>query len=177
MFAPQVSAMTDHFINLNCANCGAKVDVYDDLDRFACGYCGTESMVQRRGTVALKAVTEAVKKVQIGTDKTAAELALVRLEKELRALKAEEQRFLSKLDTKTGQLTLFVAVVAVFGIVPAHSMGGGAGVVFGTLVITCGLAGIWSIVNRNPPKEVTDVQAKLRHIQQRMAELRTVVDS
>src|ERR1051325_912815 len=72
--------MSEHFINLNCANCGAKLNVYDDMQRFACGYCGTEMVVQRRGgTVALKAVTEAIQKVQIGTDKTAAELALVRL--------------------------------------------------------------------------------------------------
>jgi ribosomal protein S27E len=62
----------DHFINLNCANCGAKLEVYDDMERFACGYCGTELIAQRRGgTVALRAVTEAIKKVQIGTDKTA----------------------------------------------------------------------------------------------------------
>jgi predicted RNA-binding Zn-ribbon protein involved in translation (DUF1610 family) len=67
--------MSDRFINLNCAHCGAKLDVYDDMERFACGYCGTEMIVQRRGgTVALKAVTEAIQKVQIGTDKTAAEL-------------------------------------------------------------------------------------------------------
>ena len=48
--------MTPHFINLNCTNCGAKpLDVHDDddMERFACGYCGTEIIVQRRGgTVA-----------------------------------------------------------------------------------------------------------------------------
>jgi DNA-directed RNA polymerase subunit RPC12/RpoP len=80
--------MSDSFIKLNCANCGAKLDVYDDMDRFACAYCGTEMVVQRRGgTVALKAVTEAIRKVQIGTDKTAAELALVRLDKEVKQLR------------------------------------------------------------------------------------------
>jgi ribosomal protein S27AE len=72
--------MPEHFINLNCANCGGKLEVYDDMDRFACGYCGTEQIVQRRGgTVALKAVTEAIQTVQIGTDKKAAELAVFRL--------------------------------------------------------------------------------------------------
>ncbi len=50
--------MPDHFISPNCANCGAKLDVYDDMDLFACGYCGTEMLAKRRGgTVALHAVT------------------------------------------------------------------------------------------------------------------------
>src|ERR1700734_3064652 len=82
--------MDEHFINLNCANCGAKLDVYDDMERFSCGYCGTELIVQRRGgTVALKNVTEAIKRVQVGTDKTAAELALVRLDQESARLDEE----------------------------------------------------------------------------------------
>src|ERR1039457_5902622 len=59
--------MSDHFINLTCANCGGKLEVYDDMERFACGYCGSEMLVQRRGgTVILKAITEAIQKVQIG---------------------------------------------------------------------------------------------------------------
>jgi hypothetical protein len=54
--------------------------VYDDVERFACGYCGSAMIVQRRGgIIALKAVTEAIQKVHAGTDKTAAELALFRL--------------------------------------------------------------------------------------------------
>jgi len=76
--------MAAGYISLNCASCGAKLDVYEDMERFSCSYCGTELIVQRRGgTVALKAVTEAIRKVQIGTDKTAAELAIPRLEIEL----------------------------------------------------------------------------------------------
>lgn len=47
-------------------------------------------IVQRRGgTVALKAVTEAIKQVQLGTDKTAAELAIVRLEREYSILQSQ----------------------------------------------------------------------------------------
>lgn len=71
-------------ITLNCRNCGAKLDVYEDMDRFTCSYCGAGMLVERRGgTVMLKAVTDAIQKVQSGTDKTAAELALVRLKEEL----------------------------------------------------------------------------------------------
>jgi len=69
--------MPENFISLKCQSCGGKLDVYEDMERFACGYCGSEMIVQRRGgTIALKLVQEAIKKVQIGTDQTAAELAL-----------------------------------------------------------------------------------------------------
>src|SRR5438046_5759347 len=83
--------MPDNFVPLKCQSCGGKLDVYLDMERFACGYCGTEMVVQRRGgTVALKLVQEAVKKVQIGTDKTAAELAIVRCEREMKGLRGKE---------------------------------------------------------------------------------------
>jgi hypothetical protein len=53
-------------------------------------------LVQRRGgTVALKAVTEAIKQVQVGTDKTAAELALVRLQNELSLLRSQHRKALA----------------------------------------------------------------------------------
>src|SRR6266581_1910663 len=95
--------MPENFITLKCESCGGKLEVYDDIERFACGYCGTEMVVQRRGgTVALKLVQEAIKKVQIGTDKTAAELALVRLTNDLNPLKTKAQRL--RNDPKSGQL-------------------------------------------------------------------------
>jgi len=73
--------MSDKFVNLSCANCGAKLEIYNDMDRFACGFCGAEMLVHRRGgTVALKVVMNAAKKVRIATDKTAPESAIVRLE-------------------------------------------------------------------------------------------------
>jgi ribosomal protein S27AE len=51
--------VTDHFVKLKCENCGSGFDVYDDMDRFACGYCGTEMAVQRRGgTIMLQPVTD-----------------------------------------------------------------------------------------------------------------------
>jgi DNA-directed RNA polymerase subunit RPC12/RpoP len=51
--------MTDHFIKLSCENCGSGLEIYDDTDQFACGYCGSQIVVQRRGgTVVLKLVAE-----------------------------------------------------------------------------------------------------------------------
>jgi ribosomal protein S27E len=63
--------MSERFIPLRCQSCGGKLDIYDDMERFACGHCGTEMIVLRRGgTVALKVVTGATSEVQAGTDET-----------------------------------------------------------------------------------------------------------
>jgi DNA-directed RNA polymerase subunit RPC12/RpoP len=81
-------------ISLNCKNCGAALSVYEDMDRFACGYCGTELLVERRGgTVCLKRIESIIEGVREGTDKTAAELAAVRLSRELGQLIAAEQAY------------------------------------------------------------------------------------
>ena len=74
-------------LTLKCPSCGAALEIAPDMERFACGYCGTEQIVQRRGgTVALKAITAAITQIQIGTDRTAAELAIQRLSRELATL-------------------------------------------------------------------------------------------
>jgi ribosomal protein S27AE/cell division protein FtsB len=84
-------------ITMKCANCGAGLQVASDMDHFACSYCGASLSVARQGgTVALNLVADSIAKVQVGTDRTAAELALVRLPKEIeerhRELDAMEER-------------------------------------------------------------------------------------
>ncbi len=77
-------------LTLKCPGCGAGLDVTPEMDRFACGYCGTEQIVQRQGgTVALKLITDAILQVQSGTDRTAAELAIRRINDEVAALDFE----------------------------------------------------------------------------------------
>ena len=72
------------FISLACPNCGGRLEIYDDMDRFACSFCGSEILAQRRGgAVLLTRVENAIHRVQVGTDKTASELALPRLHSEL----------------------------------------------------------------------------------------------
>jgi hypothetical protein len=64
------------------------------MTQFACGYCGSNQVVERSGgTVSLKPVVEAVARVQIGTDKTAAELAIPRLQQELSRLQSRRQEY------------------------------------------------------------------------------------
>jgi ribosomal protein S27AE len=73
------------FASMNCPGCGAGLQVTTAMDFFACGYCGMSiRAVRQGGTVAL--VAEALARIKTGTDKTAAELALVRLKDELKTI-------------------------------------------------------------------------------------------
>lgn len=106
--------MTEMFVALKCQNCGGSLEVYDDMNRFACGYCGTEMIVQRRGgTVALKTVTEAIQRVQIGTDKTAAELAIARYQSEWNDL-SSRRKVLSDKQSSDMTKCFVVGGIAVF---------------------------------------------------------------
>lgn len=85
--------MSEHFIQLKCTSCGGKLDIYDDMERFSCGYCGAEMIAKRRGgTVSLDLIHDEVKKVRMGTDKTAAELAIVRLNNEISAAQKKQEK-------------------------------------------------------------------------------------
>lgn len=74
----------DDFITLTCKSCGGKLQITPEIDDFACMYCGTEYRVKREGgIVALTPIVEELKKVSVSTDKTASELAIVRLKEEI----------------------------------------------------------------------------------------------
>ena len=174
--------MSQHFINLNCANCGAKLDIYDDIEHFSCGYCGTQLIVQRRGgTVALKAVKEAIQKVQIGTDKTAAELALVRIEKESSELKAKLAAVERRMSGKGCQIGCLVLVVILFEFF--FIAGGDTGFAVGLLVMLAVMLPIAHHYERNNERqskqkqEVADLTAKLEKLNQEADEHRRFLES
>jgi hypothetical protein len=78
------------FVTLSCPCCGGKLEITNDLDRFACGFCGQEHVVRRGGgVVSLAPVVEGLKQVQLGVDKTASELAIVRLKPEVAELEGQ----------------------------------------------------------------------------------------
>jgi hypothetical protein len=90
-------------INLSCRSCGARLTIGQSLDRFACGYCGAELLVERSGgTVSLTLVEERLEGIRAGTDKTAAELAIRRLESDLAKVEPS-YRSLQSLLQKTDQ--------------------------------------------------------------------------
>lgn len=84
------------FVTLSCPTCGSRLQVTSDLERFACSYCGNEHVVRRAGgIVALDPVIEDVRRVRVGVDKTASELAIKRLEIEVPQL---EQTVLQRIE-------------------------------------------------------------------------------
>lgn len=80
-------------ISLKCTGCGASLDITPDLDVFSCSYCGARQIVRRgTGTISLKPLEEAISRVQHGTDRTAAELAVRRLREDLATADLELRR-------------------------------------------------------------------------------------
>lgn len=172
--------MADPFINLNCVNCGAKLEVYDDMDRFACGCCGTEMLVQRRGgTVALRAVAEAIRKVQIGTDKTAAEPALARLDKELEQVKADYAKAQTVLATGPPGVACAVVLVALLLFIGISLTSQLPGFLAVCIIVTTGVA-VWGYKrNREHKREwsqtLAEARSKILQMQKQIEENRTTV--
>lgn len=78
------------FVSLTCPSCGGRLQIGNDVNRFACSYCGGEHIVQRSGgIVSLAPVVAGLEKLQVGVDKTAAELAIRRLKSEIQGLQTE----------------------------------------------------------------------------------------
>jgi hypothetical protein len=76
---------------LQCPGCGAKLSVAKSLEVFGCSYCGaTIKLAQSGGTVALELLTGHLEGVRRGTDKTAAELALRRLNETLATFRRDK---------------------------------------------------------------------------------------
>ena len=82
------------FITLTCPNCAGKLQITDDINRFACMYCGVEHVVRRGGGIVtlqpvvdeLKKVSTGISGVKVGVDRTASELAIQRLQSEIQEL-------------------------------------------------------------------------------------------
>ena len=72
------------FITMTCKSCGGKLQITNEIEDFACLYCGTEFLIKREGgIVALPLIEEDIKKVSVSTDITASEFAIIRLKNEI----------------------------------------------------------------------------------------------
>jgi hypothetical protein len=81
------------YVTLSCPSCGGQLEITSDIDRFACAHCGTEHIVRRGGgLVSLSPVVEGIHQVRMGVDRTASELAIPRLEKQVAQLEAMRRR-------------------------------------------------------------------------------------
>lgn len=95
------------FITLTCPNCSGRLQITDDINRFACMYCGVEHVVRRGGGIItlqpvvdeLKKVNTGISGVKVGVDRTASELAIQRLQSELNELTRKRQELETVLNS------------------------------------------------------------------------------
>lgn len=79
-------------ITLTCPTCGARLKVTDQIHLLHCRNCGNEHMVVRNAeSIYLAPIAQDVRGIRVGVDKTAAELAMTRLSKEMEALEMRRQ--------------------------------------------------------------------------------------
>jgi DNA-directed RNA polymerase subunit RPC12/RpoP len=72
-------------IKLSCNSCGAKLELTDDISRFACAHCGSEWIVERGGgVVCLKGLEDGLKRVEGGICELVQEIKAGRSEEEIR---------------------------------------------------------------------------------------------
>ncbi len=105
------------FVTLTCPSCDAQLKIPNDINRFACRYCGCENIVNRDDDViSLSRFTKQLKQAQqtsSGVDRMASELAITRLRKEI-----EDNmimiRKLNKADEEARGCFLFPVVYALW---------------------------------------------------------------
>lgn len=128
------------FIPVKCAGCGGNLDITPEMENFSCGYCGTAQVVQRSGgTISLKVVGDAIKRVQVGTDKTAAELAIKRLTGELAFMQQaiSDNAFMkrAKITDSNKLFWILFFIVSFFDFIISLALGGIFGSVFFFVVL------------------------------------------
>lgn len=153
------------FITLTCPTCGGKLQITDDVERFACSHCGNEHVVRRAGgTVSLAPVMAGLKEVKASTDRVGAELAIQRLTREMdeallrRDLARDKQLKIARTPANPsglilGLVSLLTALGAVFALVGVATLVtgnqssaapmlvcGGGGALLGVVVIWTGIA-------------------------------------
>lgn len=112
------------FVTLSCPSCGGKLEITNDVERFACSHCGREHVVKRSGgVVSLSPVVDALNKVGVGVDKTAAELAIVRLKEEITYLQRERNTLLQQWPRPEDRLNfIYISVIVLGFLLPIISL-------------------------------------------------------
>lgn len=92
------------FVTLTCPSCGGKLQITNDIERFACGHCGNEHMVKRGGgIVSLAPVVNELKKVAKSSDRTAIETTIIRLNGEISTLRDRSDELKRRINRSHNQ--------------------------------------------------------------------------
>ena len=106
------------FITLTCPSCGSKLKITEEIERFACISCGNEHIVKRgEGAISIQPVVEGIAKVQVGVDKTASELAIVRINRELHDLEDEYRHLSADYPGGTGSSSSMIFYIGIVTII------------------------------------------------------------
>ena len=109
--------MESPMVALECPKCGARLEVTPDLETFACGHCGASVRVRRSGgTISIERIEARLSNLERNTDRTAAELAIVRHEKDLARIEDELSVSGAANSTKVGAGFGCGAILAILGL-------------------------------------------------------------
>lgn len=166
-------------LKLSCASCSAPLEIGEGLERFACSYCGTEQIVERSGGVVwLRKVEAAIKAVQSGTDRTAAELALVRLHRELEEAKENKAELIRAADAKLSRArderkahTLIIFAIALFVLPFIIALVNSKPNGFSVLVWLAGTFGISTLAFRSIEMPYIDTRQAVAEVDDRIAKI------
>ncbi len=133
------------FVSLTCPSCNGKLQIGKDLDRFACGYCGTEFVVNRGGgVVSLSPVVEGLKRVERGVDRTASELAIARLKKEISKTRTELHEHQDMRKQQREQMMVMAVLLLPLGLF-LLGIGSVLAVLSGLVLIAGGISGAYNV--------------------------------
>lgn len=91
-------------VPLNCPNCSASLEIGENKDQLACGTCGSQLYVDRSGGTISLELAKSLGAISTGATQTAAELALVRLEKERTTPAYEVYKLESEIKQESARL-------------------------------------------------------------------------
>ena len=178
---PVTSRTHVQLLKLSCANCSAPLEIGDGLERFACSYCGTEQIVERSGGIVwLRKVETAIKAVQRGTDRTAAELALVRLDRELGEAQASKAALIHAVNAQFTKANAHRSSIASISFLAAALLFPMVVGLFGRHIREVESLFAWAMVSLGTPLAVyysikaptrVDIQQPLAEIDARIAQI------
>ena len=106
---PERIKPSSDFITLSCPNCGGKLEITPDMERFACKYCGMEHLVNRAGgSVSLAPVVEGLKRVETKFDRVLTGSDRLAAEQTIQRLKAEIPELEKQVATREAQLQAII---------------------------------------------------------------------
>lgn len=133
---------TSDYITLSCPACGGKLQISDDIQRFVCAHCRNEHIVRRGGgVVSIAPIVEGLGRVQQGTDRTAAELAIARLTKEIADLEVQLEELRAMPLTKIvkaspqEQISWLLSVLFLLVMCPSGAADSQFAIVFTTMLL------------------------------------------